>query len=129
MINFGNDFMFSVFFVIFGIVFALVFGVIIFVIIRGITEWGRNNASPRISAEAKIVAKRLSVSGGIHHHGGHGYMHHGVSSTTYYATFEFATGDRKEFHVPYREYGLIAEGDTGILTFQGTRYISFDRKI
>ena len=27
------------------------------------------------------------------------------------------------------EYGMIAEGDEGKLTFQGTRYLSFDRKL
>lgn len=26
-----------------------------------------------------------------------------------------------------REYGMLAEGDRGILHFQGTRYLGFDR--
>lgn len=34
-----------------------------------------------------------------------------------------------EFIVSGREYGHMAEGDQGILTSQGTRYISFDRII
>ena len=127
--GFGGDQFFSVFFVIFGIMFVLVLGVIIFAIVRGIVEWGKNNASPKIPAETKIVAKRMSVSGGGMHNGTSGNMHHHHTSTTYYATFEFATGDRKEFRVPYQEYGLLAESDVGILTFQGTRYISFERKI
>ena len=32
-----------------------------------------------------------------------------------------------EFHVSGLEYGMLAEGDTGSLTFQGTRYLSFER--
>ena len=123
--------MFSVFSVIFVIVFVIVMGGFVAVAVRGIATWGKNNASPRIPAETKIVAKRLSVSGGgMHHHGTDIHMHHHDSSSTYYyATFEFNTGDRKEFQVPAQEYGLLAEGDIGVLTFQGTRYISFERKI
>ena len=28
---------------------------------------------------------------------------------------------------PGLEYGMLAEGDAGRLTFQGTRYLSFER--
>jgi hypothetical protein len=34
-----------------------------------------------------------------------------------------------EFHISGKEYGLLSEDDTGILTFQGTRYLDFERKI
>jgi hypothetical protein len=125
----GGDFMFSVFPVIFGIFFIIIFGMIIFTVARGISEWGKNNNSPRIPAEARISAKRLNVSGGGIYNDGVGNTHHYASTTTYYATFEFKTGDRKEFRVPYKEYGMLAEGDEGVLTFQGTRYISFEREI
>ncbi len=32
-----------------------------------------------------------------------------------------------EFHVRGEEFGLLAEGDTGKVTFQGTRYLGFTR--
>ena len=35
--------------------------------------------------------------------------------------------DRMEFQVSGIEYGILAEGDTGELTFQGTRYLAFER--
>lgn len=35
------------------------------------------------------------------------------------------SGDLIEFVVHGREYGMLAEGDCGELTFQGTRYIDF----
>ena len=35
--------------------------------------------------------------------------------------------ERKEFGMSGREYGLLAEGDPGMLTFQGTRYKGFTR--
>lgn len=46
----------------------------------------------------------------------------------YYVTFEVESGDRMELHVPGREYGQLAEGDKGKLSFQGTRYLGFERR-
>lgn len=43
-------------------------------------------------------------------------------------TFEFENNERLELKVPGKEYGLMVEGDTGTLSFQGTRFISFIRK-
>lgn len=54
-------------------------------------------------------------------------MSHTSTSTTYYATFEVPSGDRMEFKVGSREYGMLVEGDAGKLTFQGTRYHGFQR--
>ena len=45
--------------------------------------------------------------------------------TAYFATFETPAGGRFELPVPARESGLIAEGDTGQLTYQDTRFKSF----
>ncbi|WP_412104691.1 MULTISPECIES: DUF2500 domain-containing protein [Viridibacillus] len=42
-------------------------------------------------------------------------------------TFEVQSGDRIELPVSGREYGILVEGDFGLLTFQGTRYKSFER--
>lgn len=54
-------------------------------------------------------------------------MPHMSTSTTYYATFEVNSGDRLEFKVRDTEYGMLVENDTGMLTFQGTRYLGFER--
>ena len=72
-----------------------------------------------------VVAKRENVS--VHHHHGNG-AGHTTRSTTYCVTFQFDGGDRLELRLPGREYGLLTEGDTGLLTFQGTRYLSFERQ-
>ena len=47
----------------------------------------------------------------------------------YYVTFQVESGDRMELSVRGKEYGLLAEGDYGRLTFQGTRYLGFQRKL
>ncbi|MNC27294.1 hypothetical protein D3C75_754620 [compost metagenome] len=50
------------------------------------------------------------------------------TSTTYYLTYESDSGARMEFKVDGNEYGMSAEGDRGILTYQGTRYHGFQRQ-
>ena len=64
------------------------------------------------------------------HHARHntGGAAHVTSSTTYYATFQVESGDRMELRLSGAEYGILAEGDRGRLTFQGTRYLSFERE-
>ena len=45
----------------------------------------------------------------------------------FHVTFQVESGDRMELPVSGREYGMLAEGDIGKLTFKGTRYLSFER--
>lgn len=110
---------------IFFLMFALVFGMILVTFIRGIMQWNRNNNSPRLTVDATVAAKRTQVN--HHHHHADGAMHT-AHSTSYYATFQVESGDRMELHVSGMEYGMLAEGDVGKLTFQGTRYLGFVRK-
>lgn len=108
--------------ILFMLTFVLVFGMILFTLIRGIGQWHKNNTSPRLAVEATVVAKR----GETHrHHSGNGMVH---SSTSYYVTFQVSSGDRMELRLSGQEYGLLAEGDRGTLTFQGTRYLGFERQ-
>ncbi|SCI82630.1 Protein of uncharacterised function (DUF2500) [uncultured Clostridium sp.] len=116
--------MFNIMSFIFPIFFILFFGMFIFIIIRNVKEWSYNNKQPIIPVEATVISKRTNVS---HHH--HGDTHASSSSTTYYVTFQFDNGERLELSVSGEKYGLMAEGDKGVLSFQGTRFISFERKI
>lgn len=129
MIGFGGDpgfdVTFSIMQVIMLLVFVLVLGSIIVTLIRGVGEWNKNNQSPKLSVPAKVVSRRTAVSH-HHHHQGNG-MHHTHTATSYYATFQVESGDRIEFLVSGTEYGMLAEGDSGELTFQGTRYLNFQR--
>lgn len=111
---------------IFPIFFITIFSFILFAFFKGIKEWSSNNQQPVLSVVAKIVVKRNHTSRSMHNNNGH---HHHHTSTSYYITFEVESGDRMEFHVSAKEYGLLAEGDTGKLTFQGTRYHKFERTI
>jgi len=103
--------------------FVVVIGIIIYRVIKGGAEWMGNNNSPVLTVDAKIVAKRTQINQhgtNMHHH-----SHH--TNTRYFATFEVESGSRVELKIPDKEYGLLAEGDAGKLTFQGTRYKGFER--
>ena len=115
----GFDVTFSIMQVIMLLVFVLVLGSIIVTLIRGVGEWNKNNQSPKLTVPATVVAKRSDVHRGIE------TMH---TFTSYYVTFQVESGDRMEFEVSDMEYGLLAEGDSGELTFQGTRYLNFRRE-
>lgn len=106
---------FSLMFSIFPLIVIVLFVV---VLVRNLREWSRNNAAPRLSVPATVVTKRRATHpiAGTH-----------TVSTTYYATFQFGSGDRLELRLPWHDAGMIAEGDHGTLHFQGTRYLGFDR--
>ena len=86
------------------LMFVVVFGLFIVVAVKGISQWNKNNHSPRLTVPATIVAKRTNVS--HHHHHGGTRMHHTTHSTTYYVTFQVESGDRMELHVAGHEFGM-----------------------
>ena len=111
---------FYVFGGIFGAVFTLIF-IVAFVLIitrlvQGIGTWNRNNHSPKQTVSAVLVGKRTAVWG------------HGSTNTAYFLTFQTESGERTEFNVDGRVYGMSAEGDRGQLSFQGTRFLGFARQ-
>ena len=50
-----------------------------------------------------------------------------VPKTTYFLTFHKRDGNRVELQVPGEDYGLAAEGDEGILVWQGDEFVVFKR--
>ena len=99
---------------------------------RGLWVWIRNNRSPVQTVAARVVSKRMKVTGyGSHAMPGRvSAMHmNAVSSmhTRYFAAFETENGERVELSVNDAEYGMLAESDSGRLSFQGNRYLGFER--
>ena len=119
--------------ILFPIVFISIFCIFIVTFVRtisaGAKQKRKNDASPRVTAEAKVVSKRMQVGQNYqHHHHADGTMHsYDYNYSKYFATFEFDSGDRLELPVDGSDYGLLVEGDQGKLTFQGTRYLGFAR--
>ena len=106
------EFIFPLFFIGFFVAFFII-------LFRGLKEWNKNNHSPRLTVDATVVGRRDHRS-----HSGQNHMTH----TTYYITFQVESGDRMEFHVTGQQFGLLLEGDQGNLSFQGTRYLGFERR-
>jgi len=116
--------MFSIFPIIFPLLFAAVVAVIAVVAVRGLGQWHKNNQSPVLTVRAEVVSKRRHNSTHVQQIGDASMP---MTDTTYYATFQVPSGDRMELRLKGREYGLLREGDRGELTFQGTRYLGFER--
>ena len=95
--------------------FGLVFGTIVSTMIKNGKLNRKNDNSPRLTCEATVVTKRTKVMGDH-------------SRTTYFATFQFESGDRLELEIPRDRFGYLVEGDNGKLTFQGTRFLDFQRQ-
>lgn len=104
----------SVFFVLFTVLFVFVFVMCIGTFFRSFRQDRKNDKSPRLTVEAEVVAKRMHVWGDHSH-------------TQYYATFEVSSGDRMELLVPHDQYGYLVEHDRGRLSFQGSRFLDFER--
>lgn len=113
-----DNFMFSAIPIIVIVFFIIITSVILFGVIRAVRENIRNNSMEEVTIPARIITKRTHVWGG-----------HGNSSahTRYYVTFEDEHGERTEFSVGRDFFGMHAEGDTGMLTHRGTRFIHFER--
>jgi hypothetical protein len=108
--------------VLFPAMFLLVFAIVALTILRELLQWNKNNHAPRLIVDAQVVSRRTNVS---RRRGANDVANR--TSTTYYVTFQFETGDRMELRLQGHEYGLLVEGDKGKLTFQGTRYLGFER--
>lgn len=105
--------------------FGVILTIIVIVVLKGVSQWSKNNKQPVLIVPAKLISKRTNVSSNMHNSSDS--FNNTTTSTTYYLTFEFETGSREEFAVHGEEYGMLMEGDSGKLRFQGTRYLGFER--
>lgn len=108
--------------VILGLIF--ISGIFILVmVIKSIAKHKKDKSLPLTAAEVIVVAKRHKTRefGGDRDHT-RSFMN------SYFITFQFkTTGERQEFKVLERDFGLIAEGDEGTLWHQGDIFSRFER--
>lgn len=116
--GFGFGLMDTLFPVMFFAVFAFVMAMFALTIGKTVRQNIKNNRSPRLTVGAKVVSKRQHYRRGTQNTMGH---------TWYYVTFEVESGDRMELETEGEEYGMLVEGDAGRLSFQGTRFLGFER--
>lgn len=90
-----------------------------YTIVMIVKTWITNYTSPVESRLATAVTKRTEVWGG------RGYL--AGTHTSYYVTFEFRDGSRRELQVKPKAHAMIVEGDAGELSYQGSRFKGFVR--
>ncbi len=115
------DFFFPIFSILFFIAFFSVFALIVSSAFREIKRERKNDQSPRLTVPAAVIGKREE----LRRYGGQNGA--GRIRTQYYVTFQFESGDRMELPLEGYQYGMMVEGDRGNLTFQGTRFLNFER--
>lgn len=103
--------------------FCAILGGGLFLAIR---RWIQNNKSEKLCQAAMVFEKR------IHTYWSSTSMQHGFSNRKeylYYVTFQLENGECIEFCLNYRrsEYNRLKKGDKGLLRFQGTRYLGFEK--
>ncbi len=79
----------------------------------------REGKKPVYSMEAEVKGKRMLVEPDPENQD--------AMRTLYFVTFHKRDGNRVEFRVPGEDYGLAAEGDEGILVWQGDEFMVFKR--
>ena len=119
-----NDFfgfkLFNFFFIFVFLMIICIFGLVFYSIIK---NWKYNKSQPRLNVNAKVVSKRTDYSSSLN------TTNNSMSSTTWhYVTFEVESGDRIELSVSETDYGQLVEGDEGVLYFQGSQFINFERR-
>ena len=70
--------------------------------------WFKNNRAPVHSMGASVLTKE-------------------INENKYYVCFGLEDGQMKRFSIDYFAYIALKEGEKGILTYQGTRFIRYDR--
>lgn len=100
-----------------GLVALIIFGAIIFALVKSIGTWKSNNNSPKLTVPAEVITKRTETSG---------ESGDSSASTWYYTTFQVESGERMELAVNGPQYGMLADDGVGMLSFQGTRFNSFE---
>ena len=98
--------------------------------IKNVARASRNDALPETSAQARVARVRgrnVNMLNRWFPGGGDSYFQN--VNREYYVTFELLSDSTpRQFTIPVVENQEIDEGDTGVLTFQGTRFISFEQQ-
>ena len=79
----------------------------------------REGRRPIYNMEATVKGKRTLVEADSENPN--------IPHTRYFVTFHKRDGNRVELEVPGEDYGLAAEGDEGVLVWQGDEFIVFKR--
>ena len=97
-----------------------------YIIARFLSERKKFKNSPIINERAFVLSKRTITRGKIHNDKQNDRITERIS-TGFFVTFQFENGDRMEFEISEKRYGVLIENDIGLLTYQYTKLINFER--
>lgn len=111
---FSDDVLFNGMFVFVMLFFVIVIGIFLFFIFKGISMWSKNEQFFCFFVKVKIMDKWINV----YCYGGYVYeYYYFYMFIIYYVIFQFESIDCFEFIVLGCEYGMLVEGDEGMLMF------------
>ena len=112
------------------IMLVLIIAIFTAIFFRCIFEWTMNKCSAMESVDAFVVAKQQGmiqqqIPNAGDATGGHGFTLQ--EQPWYKITFRMTDSTEKEFNVDDQSFRELKEGEKGILTYQGTRYLGFKK--
>lgn len=112
------------------IMLVLIIAIFTAIFFRCIFEWTINKCSAMESVDAFVVAKQQGmiqqqIPNAGDATGGHGFTLQ--EQPWYKITFRMTDSTEKEFNVDNKSFRELKEGEKGILTYQGTRYLGFKK--
>lgn len=112
------------------IMLVLIISIFTAIFFRCIFEWTINKCSAMESVDAFVVAKQQGmiqqqIPNAGDATGGHGFTLQ--EQPWYKITFRMTDSTEKEFNVDDQSFRELKEGEKGILTYQGTRYLGFKK--
>ena len=107
------------------VVYAVAIIAVIVYFVRKVLRWSENNHAELIKQEVTLESvKEKYVILGVRSANG---LSGPISPRRYYLTFSTQEGKKICCQVPENKFISVSEGAKGILTMQGTRFISFER--
>lgn len=112
------------------IMLVLIIAIFTAIFFRCIFEWTINKCPAMESVDAFVVAKQQGmiqqqIPNAGDATGGHGFTLQ--EQPWYKITFRMTDSTEKEFNVDNQSFRELKEGEKGILTYQGTRYLGFKK--
>ena len=112
------------------IMLVLIIAIFTAIFFRCIFEWTINKCSAMESVDAFVVAKQQGmiqqqIPNAGDATGGHGFTLQ--EQSWYKITFRMSDNTEKEFNVDNQSFRELKEGEKGILTYQGTRYLGLKK--
>ena len=120
----ADDLFSEIYTIIMAILLCVALLILVLSIVRILVPWIKDRQSDIMNIQAIVLSKRSNED-----------VFSDIRTVTinthtyYYVTFLIKGGIQMEFRVPGEEYGMLAKGDSGKLTFQGRSYLGFERTI